>query len=114
MTATATTHPFRARLGGEWRAAAPTYAQVLAHAIEHDLGQWWCLCEWGAPSAYGLSTGDDDDGRGPYVFDDEGEVRHDQEQWDEDGREDWRGECLVCPCDDSGVPVDWPVVEVKP
>lgn len=99
--------PFIERVGGDWRAEAPTHAQIAAHAGR------WCLKAPGCTPHYDrLSTGDDLRGGGPFVVsDDEAErVGHvPADEWDGGGGQDWRGRlCLVCPCDGDGLPVAWP------
>ena len=87
---------------GDWRPAAPTRAQVTAHA-----GWWWRAWPHSPPVADRLSTGDDVDWRGPHVWSDEDVRRYDADDWDE-GAGEWRRGALVCPCDASGAPVGWP------
>ena len=63
------------------------------------------------PVADMLTTANDYDGRGEYVISLESDPSPNSAAWDEGGNEDWRGDCLVCPCTSAGVPVAWPEEE---
>lgn len=93
---------FTERLGGEWREAAPTYAQVDAHN-----GFWW-LAGTCSPVTESLRPGDDLDGRGAFVAVGATCERVSAERRDIGAGEDWRGAALVCLCDSRGVPAAWP------
>ncbi len=98
---------FTGRLGGEWRAVAPTAAEIEAHD-----GWWWLAREQDRPALLSPLVCDDSDECGAYVWRGEIGARIPADEWDECRRDDWRAGALVCPCNSEGVPVAWPVVGV--
>lgn len=90
----------------EWRASAPSLAEVAAH--EARGGWWWLAGRMCPPVADCLTTGDDGEGAEAFVWSSGDARRHAALTWDEYGGDEWRGTALVCPCDADGAPVAWP------
>lgn len=99
------THPFAERLGGDWRAEAPTFARIVAHRDAHG-GFWWRCAPGHRPELVLLETAPNREGGAVWVV--YGGLRVEAAEWDAGIRdEDWRVDALVCPCDGRGLPVDW-------